>query len=277
MSNLQAVDSLLGSFDSHQLPLAKVHLQRFGYAVLRDVFSADEVKGWSQVLAEVLQSTCAGKPNSENRLAAATNLRATPLVQLAPSPFLGLLDDTRLLDIADGLLGENCLFTGSNDGNSYAGATPWHIDGGDPIGGRIVKLSIYCEPVAAGSGGLSVMPGSHHADYFRSLFAGFYQTRSLDMHQSDMPGALVLDSNPGDLICFDHRLWHGSWGGQPGRQQFAFSFAEYPSDSWSETWLCGYLHRINQRHAKRMLHPDLLEHAEPRRIAKLRKLFDMGL
>jgi hypothetical protein len=270
MSNLQTIDLPSGSFDISQLTPAKAHLQRFGYAVLRGVFSTSEVNNWSHALGEVLQSTRAGSQEP-------ANLRATPLVQLAPSPFLGLLDDTRLLDIADGLLGENCLFTGSNDGNSYAGATPWHIDGGDPIGGRIVKLSIYCEPVGAGSGGLSVMPGSHHPDYFRSLFAGFYQTRTLDMHQSNMPGSLVLSSNPGDVICFDHRLWHGSWGGQPGRQQFAYSFAEFPSDSWSETWLCGYLHRINQRHGKRMLHADLLEHAEPRRIAKLRKLFDMGL
>jgi ectoine hydroxylase-related dioxygenase (phytanoyl-CoA dioxygenase family) len=97
------------------------------------------------------------------------------------------------------------------------------------------------------------------------------------MRSPDVPGRTPLETEPGDVIVFDHRLWHGSWGGRVGRRQFGMSFAAYPRRSWEETWLHGYLSRVNQRHGKRLLSEQLLATAGPRRRGLLTKVFDMGL
>lgn len=244
----------------------------FGYAVFRRWFSAEEVEGWGDAMEAVLRHRRGGAD-----FAGVRPERVTPLFAEAPDVFCPLLDDERLLALADGLLGADSLFTGSNDGNLYVGHTPWHIDGGGANGPPLLKVTFYCDPVEEGRGCLSVLPGSHHPDYFRALHRLFFEERSLDPNGPDVPGSTPVPSSPGDVVVFDHRLWHSSWGGWPGRRQFAFSFAPFPKHSWDETWLHGYLARINRRHGKRLLTDRLLETAGPRRRQKLAKLYDMGL
>lgn len=248
------------------------HYETFGWVVFPQVFAAAEAARWGQALDDVLRRQRGGGdfPGKQSE-------RVTPLVEADPEAFLPLLDDARLLALADGLLGEDCLYTGSNDGNLYVGDTVWHIDGGGWHSPPLLKMTIYCEPLQEGAGCLSVLPGSHHADYFRLLYEGFFETRALDLRCRDVPGRTPVPSTPGDVLCFDHRLWHSSWGGGAGRRQFAFSFAGYPKKSWDETWLHGYLARINRRHGKRLLSDRLLETAGPRRRQKLAKLYEMGL
>jgi len=253
-------------------PEQRWHFATFGYVVLRQVFRAEEVSRWGQVIEDVLRRQRGGAD-----FAGLKGERVTPLVEEAADVFLPVLDDARLLAIADGLLGDDCLYTGSNDGNLYVGDTVWHIDGGGWHGPCLLKTTIYCEPVAEGSGCLSVLPGSHHPEFFRACYEGFYETRQLDLRSSAIPGRTPVTSLPGDVIAFDHRLWHSSWGGQAGRRQFAFSWAAYPHKSWDETWLQGYLARINQRQGKRLLSDRLLSSAGPRRQQKIAKLYQMGL
>lgn len=253
-------------------PEQRRQFEAFGYAVFRGVFSLEEINHYASAMEAVLRSKRGG-----GDFAGVRAERATPLVEDAGEAFLPLLDDERMLAIAEGLLGDDCLFTGSNDGNVYVGDTPWHIDGGGATAPPMVKLAFYCDPVAAGRGCLSVLPGSHHADYFTRLYQAFYEDRAWNLRDPNVPGATPVESSPGDVIAFHHNLWHSSWGGQPGRRQFGFSFAAYPRQSWDETWLHGYLARINKRHGRRMLSDRLLETAGPRRRAKLAKLYEMGL
>ena len=46
---------------------------------------------------------------------------------------------------------------------------------------------------------------------------------------------------------------------------------------WEETWLYGYLMRVNQSYGKRTFTDRLMETAGPRRKEKLAKLYEMGL
>jgi len=247
------------------------HFETFGYLVLRQLFSPQEVERYGTALDAATRRLRGGGDFTGQSLE-----RVTPLFA-EEEAFCSLLDDERLLDLADALLGPDSLFTGSNDGNMYVGNTPWHIDGGGANGPTLLKVTFYCDPIAEGRGGLSVLPGSHHPDYFRALHRMFFEERSLDINNPDVPGRTSLASAPGDAILFDHRLWHSSWGGWSGRRQFAYSFAPFPRYSWEETWLHGYLVRINRRHGKRLLTEELLETAGPRRKQKLAKLYQMGL
>jgi len=246
--------------------------ETFGFLVVRQVFAPSEVADWGRTLEELLRRQRGGADFTGGQ-----SERLTPLVEAAPDVFCPLLDDERLLAIVDALLGDDSLYTGSNDGNLYVGDTVWHIDGGGWHSPPLLKATIYCDPVAEGKGCLSVLPGSHHPDFFRNLYDGFYEFKTFNFRSPEVPGRTPLPSEPGDVICFDHRLWHSAWGGGIGRRQFAFSWAAFPRKSWDETWLHGYLARINRRHGKRLLSDRLLETAGPRRRQKLTKLYEMGL
>src|SRR3954471_8160033 len=55
-----------------------------------------------------------------------------------------LLDDTRIVDIASSLLGDDFNYMGS-DGNYYAGDTSWHSDGFEA--NHRVKIAFYLDPL----------------------------------------------------------------------------------------------------------------------------------
>lgn len=247
-------------------------LAMLGYTVVRNVFSREEIASYRKALQAAFADYFAdGKFVSEK------SQRLTPLFHHQPDPFLRLLDDPRVLDLADALLGEDCLFTGSNDGNVYAGDTVWHIDGGGLGAPTTLKFCFYTEPLAERRGCLTVLPGSHHPDFFQSLFSGFYVSQHLGIRDPYIPGATSVPTKPGDVIVFDHRLWHSAWGGSPGRMQFAYSFVAFPNPAWEETYLHGYLARINQRHNQQMLPQSLFDQASPRLKQKLGKLYEMRI
>jgi hypothetical protein len=131
-----------------------------------------------------------------------------------------LLDDPGILDVAGTILSADFDYIGS-DGNYYSGETGWHSDGFHLVG-RYIKLAMYLDPVDANSGALRVIPGSHRSD---SPWAT-ENTRVLDsVNQLGVPGsevpAVVLNSQPGDLLAFNHNILHSSWGG--GRQRRMFT------------------------------------------------------
>ena len=39
-----------------------------------------------------------------------------------------------------------------------------------------------------------------------------------------------VESEPGDLLFFDHCLWHSAFGGRDGRRYIALKFAAKPAD-----------------------------------------------
>ncbi len=244
----------------------KNYFATFGYLQIPAVFAATEMSQFRQALSALFEHTTITRSE-----------RLTPLYELNPEVFDPLLDDERLLAIAEGLLGADCLFTGANDGNYYVGNTPWHIDGGSPDADPMIKITCYCESLTAGQGCLCVIPGSHHPEFFKRLYHGFYTRKELDIQSAAIPGATFIPSCEGDVIVFDHRLWHSAWGGRNGRLQFAWSFASFPKDSWQETYLQGYLTRYNQRQGRRMLTQRLFDQATPKRRRKIAKLYEMGL
>ena len=70
-----------------------------------------------------------------------------------------LVDDPRILAIANSLLGEDFNYMGS-DGKYYVGDTPWHSDGWHPEI-RHIKLAFYLDSLTRDTGCLRVIPGSH--------------------------------------------------------------------------------------------------------------------
>ena len=144
-----------------------------------------------------------------------------------------LIDDPRILAIATTLLGEDFNYMGS-DGNYYVGDTGWHSDGWHSIGKpQHLKLAFYLDPLKGDSGALRVIPGSHldGDDYATTLQDNVRNSlENWGVNGPEIP-ATSLETQPGDLVCFNHNTKHAAFGGNSKRRMFTINLCQrYPAD-----------------------------------------------
>lgn len=142
-----------------------------------------------------------------------------------------LLDDPRVHGVLTGLLGPDFNYVGS-DGNYYAGDTGWHSDGwGKTV--RFVKIAFYLDPLTRNTGCLRVIPGSHHLEDRFGLSLQEHIRKSAEhwgMEGKDLP-ALALETQPGDLLVFNHNIKHAAFGGSTHRRMFTINCSQrFPED-----------------------------------------------
>ena len=146
-----------------------------------------------------------------------------------------LLDDPRILGIATGLLGDDFNYI-TSDGNYYAGDTGWHSDGWHQEI-RHIKLAFYLDPLTRDTGCLRVIPGSHHTGdvYANTLHRSVGKSQELfGLHGRDLP-AVALETNPGDVVLFNHNTKHAAFGGGSRRRMFTINLCQrYPAEKVQE-------------------------------------------
>ena len=203
-----------------------VQFQTFGFLVLRDVFSKAELKTIDTEFTRKMESAYGHAPFDGTKRYWVTMMGSdTPF-------FTGLTEAPRFHAVAQQLYGEDVLGIIS-DANRYVGSTRWHSDSGsDHQYG--VKFAYYLQPVGANSGALRVIPGSHKNPLRQELRdigllgspdSPFLKEAGLNI--SDIP-AFVCDSEPGDVVAFDLRLWHSSWGGSDDRRMCTIVYYNNP-------------------------------------------------
>jgi len=133
-----------------------------------------------------------------------------------------LLDHPKINGLIGSLLGEDFNYVGG-DGNYYTGDTAWHSDGFHHVG-KFLKVALYLDPVGRDTGCLRVIPGSHRLDLYDTWEAR--QARNANelwgIEQSAVP-AFALESQPGDVVAFNHNLMHASFGGNTRRRMFTLN------------------------------------------------------
>src|SRR5258708_23100086 len=103
----------------------RTQYRTFGYVVFKQLFTPGEIEGYGQALERALQRVRGGVAFDGQK-----RQEVCPIIEEDPETFYPLVADDRLLDVVEGLLGEDALYTGGNDGNLYVGNTRWHPDGG---------------------------------------------------------------------------------------------------------------------------------------------------
>ncbi|MFD6415808.1 phytanoyl-CoA dioxygenase family protein [Streptomyces sp. NPDC060194] len=118
---------------------------------------------------------------------------------------LELLGAPELLGIAESLAGRNfvptyesLVFKDEGDGAPI----PWHQDAVHPRNHRIFNIDVYLDASRDGEGALRVVPGSQRGATDVCALA--------DAHGWDVPGAVVVEMEPGDVLVHDVMLVHGS-------------------------------------------------------------------
>ncbi len=245
------------------------HFDSMGFLVFRQLFSQREMGEIDAAFMRVISG-----PAKRLGYDGSSRLAVVPTIE-GDDRLLDLFDDCRINDIVDGLLGDDCIYHGS-DGNYYVGNTGWHPDGGAPDY-RTIKVAFYLDPVGENSGCLSIIPGSHlpkfHAGIKRAIDA-----RTYDRQSPDLPGRYPLVSEPGDVVVFHHGVWHSSWGGKTGRRMFTINYDANPVAPWQETYLKGLMSTISHktRGDRRIYTERMVNSANEGRMKKLSKLIEWG-
>ena len=147
-----------------------------------------------------------------------------------------ILDDPRIHDIAAGICGDDFNYT-SGDGNFYAGDTRWHSDGYDSNRPMSIKIAFYLDPLIRDTGALRIIPGSHRVGepYADTIERDIRESGQIwGMSGPEVP-ALILETNPGDIVVFNHNLKHAAFGGAERRRMYTMNFCRrYPEERLGE-------------------------------------------
>ena len=206
----------------------RTFFETFGFLAFPGLFTA-EIEAITQTFEDIWQRHGGGHAGRAHDGAA-----RSALAQFIDQDerLCALLDDPRIVEIASGLLGEDFNYSGS-DGNFYVGDTNWHSDGWRQNGIRYIKMAFYLDPVDANSGCLRVIPGSCHTeDHFaQALQAQIRQSQELWGIDGRAVPAVALETQPGDMILFDHNLKHAAFGGGARRRMFTMNLSQrYPAE-----------------------------------------------
>ena len=188
----------------------------FGYVVLKGVFSTTELDAIREEFDFMLTDQYSHTPYD------GSVRHWTPMMD-EDTPFLAnLMEDVRFFSVAKQLYGDDVLGV-IVDGNRYTGDTHWHRDTAT-VHQYGVKFAFYLQPVDVGTGALRVIPGTHRLPNDDEFAQG---VRS--MHGESVP-ATALPSEPGDVVAFDIRLWHASFGGSEDRQMCTVVYYANPKN-----------------------------------------------
>ena len=183
-----------------------------------------------------------------------------------------LLDDPRIHDIASSILGDDFDYSGS-DGNYYAGDTGWHSDGWYVNRPPSIKIALYLDPVTRDTGALRVIPGSHRPGdtYADRLQERIRESGSLwGVEGRDVP-AYALESEPGDVVCFNHNTKHASFGGSSRRRMFTINcHTRYSEDRLDE--LREYIGHSARFWLERVYGEAMVRTAGPERMVHLEQM-----
>ena len=242
----------------------------FGYLVARGLLTPPEVDRLTQAFEWSIQNWGGGDAHDgSKRTMIAAPIEHTP-------ELCALMDHPGILGLIGGVIGKDFNYCGG-DGNYYTGDTGWHPDGS---WGQLwsTKTAFYLDEVKRDSGCLRVIPGSHHPDHFvrqQNIDANNAQAL-LGVAAAEFPGSIALETNPGDVVIFNHDLYHASFGGSTRRRMFTMNCTRHAKTPADMHVLREYLskHSPGARDldtSSGIFFPTMLDTADAARMAHMRQ------
>ena len=189
----------------------------FGYLLIRQLFSPSEMEKIIEGFEWSIQNYGGGKNHDgKNRTTFPGPIEHTP-------EMCTILDHPSILGLIGGILGEDFNYAGG-DGNYYSGNTNWHPDGN---WGQLfaAKTAFYLDPLTWDTGAVRLIPGSHRPDHFirQEQIAVNNSLELFGIPPTEFPGSIAVETDPGDIVIFNHDLYHASFGGDARRRMFTIN------------------------------------------------------
>ena len=184
-----------------------------------------------------------------------------------------LLDQPKVLEVATSLVGEEFNYLGG-DANYYVGDTGWHSDGWHDVG-TYVKMALYLDPVARDTGCLRVIPGSHviGSPWLAGLRGVNQPEKNFGIPGSQIP-SVALESQPGDVVIFNHNLHHAAYGGSSRRRMFTLNLCRRAESAEEVQELRGFINSA-ARFWVEQSHSDVMRQtASPQRMRHLAQVIE---
>jgi len=214
----------------------KNHFDTYGFVAFKQVFNPEEVDVMASSLEDYFREQRGGQDfDPEIHSTITRGQMMQPITEAIPEVFYKVGDHPMYRNIANSLLGEDCVMTGGGDAGLYYKQTEWHNDGISRTNIKMIKILTYLDPVAEGSGCLSVLPGSNTKEFTERLNTAI-GNGSFSRTSGDVPGRYPIQAQMGDVIAMDARLWHSAWGVTKGRKLLAFTWANVPAVEIEEKW-----------------------------------------
>jgi hypothetical protein len=242
----------------------------FGYLGFPQLFSKVEIEEIASRFEQTIDRFGGGTNHDGSR----RTMMGAPIEHLPE--MCALLDDPRITGIIGGILGEDFTYCGG-DGNYYSGDTGWHPDGNGNILNPI-KVAFYLDPVGPDTGCLRVIPGSFEKEHLinRRKINPNESEKLFGIHRRDFPGNVPLTCTPGDIVMFNHDVWHAAYGGSSRRRMFTLNChrrANTPEEfqalkDWLDLHAFGNGSRVAQA-PKKLFTETMLSTASPERMRHL--------
>ena len=255
----------------------KVHFDTFGFLVKRGLFGREQMERFSGWFDEGFDARCGPWDGSSY---CQTYFPGLGLHEGFCDQFLG---ERRILDTLENLMGDGFQMLGSS-GQRFTAETPWHRDTGtipmepaDAAEYLVVKVIMYLDDLSEGPGSLSIMAGSHRKccrealqDVLRVNDQPIWAdgVTAAGIAPGTVPGAVATRTRPGDIVFFNQRAFHSSWGGKLGRRYLGMSFGRKPTEPWHGQWI-RYHYEQNVKRHNAPLYPEALLKTDNPRLRRL--------
>jgi len=205
------------------------HFETFGFLCLNDLFTPAEMVAMTSEAEELLEA-------NPGRRSGPSHQAVAPFVEMCPG-LARLPEDDRIYRPIEQLLGEGFVWGNSEGVSGSFNETndhQWHCDRAGQIDLQYtrIKIMIYLQSMRKDAGALRVIPGSHHAPFHQQLLALQSQEYESSPSAFGVEGSELcscpLEVDPGDVVVFNHYLFHGVYGKQKRRRYIAMKFADAP-------------------------------------------------
>ena len=138
----------------------KHQFETLGFICLKNLIPPDEMQIYIDAFDETMIQANNGGPWNQ----APKRQQVVPFYRHNTDVYNRLLDDDRIYQVVQDLIGKDFVFTVS-EGIHHFGGTSWHHDDVSSEGHTHLKIVLFLDPVCADTGCLSVLPGSQFQPY----------------------------------------------------------------------------------------------------------------
>ena len=204
------------------------HFRAFGYVLLKDCLTSDEVHRLQRAFDRVIESD----PRVDD--ARGDGTRNLSFFAGTDDAFDELIEHPKIMEAMRDIDGAEFLYTTGENMAAFAGDTVWHCDYLPPHHEfRPVKTAFYLDEMWVSDGALCLIPGTHHPSFAAAILraVGYYGETGgprLRMDASQVP-AVPIETTPRDVVLWENHMWHHAprrKDGKPRRAMFIQYFRD---------------------------------------------------